>query len=142
MTTSEKDTGMKKILVAYDGGAPARRALDLAAELARKLEATVAVVSVAPAHGGRTQFDPWDNMPVATAKSAEARTILAGFGIKPDVFEVIGDPATTIEQIAEDGGYDVVVVGSRGLGTVSRAVRGSVSEHIATHAAATVVVAR
>lgn len=133
---------MKKILVAYDGGAPSQRALELAAELARKFRATVGVVSVVPARPGRTEFDPWDNMPVPTAKSAEAEAILARFGIKPVLFDVVGDPARTIEEIAEDGGYDTVVVGSRGLGAVSRAVRGSVSEHLATHAAATVVVAR
>ena len=37
---------------------------------------------------------------------------------------------------------DMVVLGSRGLGLVSRALQGSVSEHVATHAHATVVIAR
>jgi nucleotide-binding universal stress UspA family protein len=133
---------MKKILVAYDGGAPAHRALDLAAELARKFDAAVGVVSVIPVHTGRAPIDPWDDRPVHTAELAEARTILAGHGIEPVLYEPAGDPARTIEQIAEEGAYDMVIVGSRGLGAVSRALQGSVSEHVATHAAATVVVAR
>jgi nucleotide-binding universal stress UspA family protein len=33
-------------------------------------------------------------------------------------------------------------VGSRGLGTFGRMLQGSVSEHVATHARATVVIAR
>ena len=37
---------------------------------------------------------------------------------------------------------DVVVVGTRGLGALGRTLQGSVSEHVATHAKATVVVAR
>jgi len=133
---------MKKILVAYDGGEPARRALDLAADLADKFEAKVGVVSVIPFHPGRSPIDPWDDRPVHTAELAEARTFLATRGIVPVLHEPAGDPAVTIEQIAEVHGYDMVVVGSRGLGAISRILQGSVSEHVATHAAATVVVAR
>ena len=40
------------------------------------------------------------------------------------------------------GRFDTIVIGSRGLGAVSRFLQGSVSEHVATHANATVVVAR
>jgi nucleotide-binding universal stress UspA family protein len=47
-----------------------------------------------------------------------------------------------IEQVAEKGGYDTVVVGARGLGALGRILQGSVSEHVATHANATVIVAR
>ena len=133
---------MKKILVAYDGGQPAHRALELAAELAERFEAKIGVVSVVPVHPGRAPIDPWDDRPVHTAALAEARTILADHGIEPILYEPAGDPAKTIEEMAEDGGYDMIVVGSRSQGTLSRVLQGSVSELIATHAAATVVVAR
>jgi nucleotide-binding universal stress UspA family protein len=36
----------------------------------------------------------------------------------------------------------MVVLGTRDLGAVSRFLQGSVSEHVATHAKATVVIAR
>jgi nucleotide-binding universal stress UspA family protein len=133
---------MNKILVAYDGGEPARRALVLAADLAQRFGAKVGVVSVIPVRPGRTPIDPWDDRPVHTAELAEARTLLANRGIVAVLHEPAGDPARSIEKIAEEDGYDMVVVGSRGLGAVSRALQGSVSEHVATHATATVVVAR
>jgi nucleotide-binding universal stress UspA family protein len=133
---------MKKILVAYDGGQPAGRALDLAAELAQRFEARIGVVSVVPVHPGRAPIDPWDDRAVHTAELAQARRILAEHGIEAVLYEPEGDPAHTIEQIAEEGGYDTVVVGSRGLGVLSRALQGSVSEHVATHSTATVIVAR
>jgi nucleotide-binding universal stress UspA family protein len=133
---------MKKILVAYDGGQPAGRALDLAAELAQRFEAQIGVVSVVPVHPGRAPMDPWDDRAVHTAELAQARRILAEHGIEAVLYEPEGDPAHTIEQIAEEGGYDTVVVGSRGLGVLSRALHGSVSEHVATHSTATVIVAR
>ena len=41
---------MKNILVAYDGGAPAHRALETGIELAKHFEASLAVVSVVPVH--------------------------------------------------------------------------------------------
>jgi nucleotide-binding universal stress UspA family protein len=131
-----------KILLAYDGGDPARHALDLTAELAHKFGAGVAVVSVVPVHPGRVPIDPWDDVPVHATQLAEAKKLLVAQGIEPVLIEQAGDPAVTIERIAEDGGYDMVVVGSRHLGAVSRVLQGSVSEHVATHAAATVVVAR
>jgi nucleotide-binding universal stress UspA family protein len=133
---------MKKILVAYDGGQPAHRALELAADLAKRFGAEIGVVSVIPVHPGRSPVDPWDDRPVHTAELVEARTILAEQGIDAVLYEPAGDPATTIEAIAERGGYDTVVLGSRNLGAVARVMQGSVSEHVATHASATVVVAR
>ena len=131
-----------KILLAYDGGEPAHKALDLTAELAKKFDATVAVVSVVPVHPGRVPIDPWDDTPVHASQLAEAKKLLLEYGIEPALIEQAGDPAQTIERIAQDGGYDMVVVGSRHLGAVSRVLQGSVSEHIATHAPATVVIAR
>lgn len=47
--------------MAYDGGTPARKALETAAELAKKFDASVAVVSVVPVHPGRAPIDPWDD---------------------------------------------------------------------------------
>jgi nucleotide-binding universal stress UspA family protein len=133
---------MKKILVAYDGGEPARRALDVAADLAAKFGAAIGVISVIPYHPGRSPIDPWDDRSVHTAELAEARTFLAIRGITPVLHEPAGDPASAIEEVAETHGYDMVVVGSRGLGALGRAMQGSVSEHVATHTTATVVVAR
>lgn len=133
---------MKRILVAYDGGEPAKRALETAAMLAKKFDALVSVVSVVPFHAGRVPVDPWDDETIHRDELQEARSILALQGIEADTLEPIGDPARTIERIATDGGFDTVVVGSRGLGALSRFFQGSVSEHVATHAGVTVVVAR
>ncbi len=133
---------MKRILVAYDGGAPARRALETAIEFAKRFEALITVVSVVPVHPGRSPVDPWDDQAVHSAELAEAKQILAEKGMTAELLEPAGDPAHTIERIAEEGGYDTVIVGSRGLGPVSRFLQGSVSEHVSTHAEATVVIAR
>jgi nucleotide-binding universal stress UspA family protein len=139
---AERRRAMKRILVAYDGGEPARRALDVAIDLAKRYDALVSVVSVIPVHPGRMPIDPWDDSIVHAKALREARAILAEHGIEAELLEPSGDPARTIEKIVEAGGFDTVVVGSRGLGSVSRVLQGSVSEHVATHADATVVIAR
>jgi nucleotide-binding universal stress UspA family protein len=133
---------MKRILVAYDGGEPARHALGTAIDLAEHYEAQISVVSVVPVHPGRAPMDRWDDAAVHAEALADAKLILSESGMTADLLEPIGDPAATIERIANDGGFDTVVIGSRGLGAISRFLQGSVSGHVATHTHATVIVAR
>jgi nucleotide-binding universal stress UspA family protein len=133
---------MKKILVAYDGSEPAKHALEQAAELATATGAKVTVVSVVPVHSGRAAVDPWDDRAVHTEELVAAKAFLATRQLEYELLEPAGDPAQTIERIAEEGGYDMVMLGSRGLGTAARVLQGSVSEHVATHAKATVVIVR
>lgn len=133
---------MQRILLAYDGGEPARKALAMAADLAKKYAATVTVVSVVPVHPGRAPIDPWDDRAVHQQELLEAAKSLRELGIEPELVESAGDPAKTIERIAAERAVDAVIVGARGLGMIERVLQGSVSEHVATHAAATVIVAR
>lgn len=133
---------MQKILLAYDGGEPAKRALDMTVELARKFGASVAVVSVIPVHPGRSPVDPWDDRPVHLQELKDAQQLLRDKGIEARLMAPAGDPAITIERIAAEGDFDAVVIGSRGLGALARALQGSTSEHVATHSETTVIVAR
>lgn len=132
---------VQKILLAYDGGEPAKHALTQAIEMAHKFEATVSVVSVVPFRPGtRAPVDPWDDSSVHAKELLEAKHTLREAGIEAELLEPAGDPARTIERIARDGGFDTIVMGSRGLGAIDRMLQGSVSEHVATHADATVVI--
>jgi nucleotide-binding universal stress UspA family protein len=133
---------MKKILVAYDGTEPADSALQTATDLAKAFTADVGVVSVVPVHPGRAPIDPWDDRDVHASQIERARRILLEKGIEPQVHYAYGDPAHAIEETATQHGYDTIVVGSRGLSMLGRALQGSVSEHVATHAKATVIVTR
>jgi nucleotide-binding universal stress UspA family protein len=133
---------MKRILIAYDGGEPARKALDAAADLAKRYGAEIGVISVIPMHTAAVGVEPWDDRAEHERELLEAQRILREQGIEPELIEPYGDPAWTIEKVAEERGYDTIVVGSRGLGAVSRFFQGSVSGHVASHARATVIVAR
>ena len=133
---------MEKILVAYDGTEPSKRALAAAATLGKAFGARLGVVSVVPRRPSRFPIDPWDDRKVHADELAEARDLLRAEGLEAELIEPVGDPAVMIEQVAETGGYDTIVIGARGLGAIGRLLQGSVSEHVATHSSATVVVAR
>lgn len=132
---------MEKILLAYDGGEPAKHALASCIEMAKKFGATVSVISVVPFHPGtRAPVDPWDDATVHAKELLEAKKTLRDHGIEAELLEPAGDPGRTIERVAREGNFDTIVMGSRGLGAIDRMLQGSVSEYIATHADATVVI--
>jgi len=133
---------MKNILVAYDGSEPARRALETGIELVKQLDGSLGIVSVIPVHPGRLGLNPWDDKTTHDRQLDDARRLAASRGVVPEILEPFGEPADAIERVAEAGHFDTIVVGSRGLNWLSRIVMGSVSDHLATHATATVVIAR
>jgi nucleotide-binding universal stress UspA family protein len=138
---------MKRIVVGFDGSEHARKALERALEFAGD-ETSLAVVATAdvsrllrdPA-GGASPVDPAD----AEARSealAEARRLIEGRGIETTFVEGLGHPADVIIQEAEESGADLIVVGTRGLGTARRILLGSVSSHLVHHAPCDVLVVR
>jgi nucleotide-binding universal stress UspA family protein len=131
-----------KILLAYDGGEPAQRALETAASITKVMGASLDVISVIPLHPGRSPVDPWDDRAVHTSELDDARSRLANLGVPCRLLQPAGSPAEEIELAAKNGGYDMVVLGSRRQGPLARMLQGSVSGHVATHAESTVVVAR
>ena len=72
----------------------------------------------------------------------EAQSILAGAGVQASFVEGTGDPADVLVQEAEDGGADLIVVGTRGLNTAERWLMGSVSTKVVHHAPCDVLVVR
>lgn len=131
---------MHRILLAYDGSEPARRALDTTVELATRFGATVGVISVVPIQGATLGVAPWDDREVHDIELRDAQARLREHGIEPELIEPYGDPAWTIERIAMEREYDTIVIGSRGQGALGRFLSGSVSQHVATHSQATVIV--
>jgi nucleotide-binding universal stress UspA family protein len=67
---------------------------------------------------------------------ADATAAASDLSVERRVVE--GGPASTLLEAAEDA--ELVVVGRRGLGGFGRLLLGSVSDHVARHAASTVVV--
>jgi nucleotide-binding universal stress UspA family protein len=131
---------MNKILVAYDGGGPGRRALELAARLAQAFGSRVDVVSVVAEGFGHVEGAQEEPAIVHARELIEARGLLRDQGIDAGLIEPAGDPATTIERLVTDGRYDAVIVGgTRRPDSVPWSE--TVAAHVAANARATVIVA-
>ena len=125
---------MKTILVAYDDTEPSRRALDRAASLAEAFGSRVLVTSIAPlVHSSPrsvTQIDRGGGVGTHTDEVRRAQAVLEERGIAAESVTAVGDPASSIAQLAEDRGADLVVIGTRGLGPVQRLLGQSVSQAV------------
>lgn len=135
---------MNKILVAYDGSESAKRALGEAANLARD-GGTVTVVSVAeelPQFGRAAAMLVPEEDEERRRELREAKTLLAERGIAAKVVERRGDAATMILDEAEKEGVELIVMGTRGLGSGKRWLLGSVSTKVLHYASFNVLVVR
>jgi nucleotide-binding universal stress UspA family protein len=135
---------MHKILIGYDGSEAARRALGRATEMFRA-GAEIAIISVAPylsAAHGTGPYDPTDSPEQHENEGAEAKGLLADQGSDARVIVAHGDPATSICDAAARGGFDTIIIGSRGLRGMKKALLGSVSSHVVSHASCDVLVVK
>ena len=143
-----------RVLVATDGSECAAVAVDLVAAIAWPPESTIHVVE-AVASGLAVFGGPWPPLPpVDTAafdddirRQAEksldvARAKLMAAGLLVETSVATGRPADVIVSLAEQTSADVIVVGSRGHGTLESMLLGSVSAEVVDRAHVPVLVAR
>lgn len=139
---------LKKILVAYDGSEGADRALQFALDLAKKHQAEVGALAVSersPIHDAalneleeETEFFQryYQN------QILKAQGVAAEAGISLKTYLETGHPAQTILKVAEDGQFDLIVLGHRGLSGVWAKLLGSVAEKVSSHAHCSVLIVR
>jgi len=139
-----------KICCPVDFSEPSRVALEEAADLARRYGAGLTVLHVfepSAAPSGEMQA----SMPElfeATAKELERK--LAGWKLEaerlgaPAVEQAVtsGVPGREIAAFAEEGGYDLVVMGTHGRTGIRHLVIGSVAERVIREAHCPVLVIR
>jgi nucleotide-binding universal stress UspA family protein len=110
-----------RILVGTDGSSTARLAVDRAAEVARITGASLTVLMA----GSEAQSRPVVDAEVdrLRADGIDARGVVAG-----------SDPASALVEEAEAGGYDLVVVGNKGMTGARRFFTlGSVPNKVSHH---------
>jgi nucleotide-binding universal stress UspA family protein len=132
---------VRRILIAYDGGKPAQAALELGIELAIAFRAAVGIVSVVP-ENGRAPDDPWSETSEHAADLYQAKRRVEAAGLTAETHEPTGAPGPSIVEAGAAFGYDTIVIGSRPLGPIRRTLLGSVSKYVASHSAATIIIAR
>jgi nucleotide-binding universal stress UspA family protein len=128
--TEDGDSPLR-VLIATDGSEHAKEAVRTFVDLADRARYEVMVVAVAQPDRDSAQ----EHVDEMVGSLADQGIVAAG-----EVHE--GSPAGTILQLAEKTDRDLVVLGSLGRGPVRRALLGSVSDHVARHARASLVARR
>jgi len=137
---------MKRIVVATDGSPGSRLASTRAIELARSTGAGITFVTVM--HGPGFSSDPVSGQPAASAAGDELAAVQEAVaeaeqvGVEADFQFVQGDAAKAIVDYAREHDADLIVVGSRDLGSVKSLVLGSVSRDVVDHADRPVLVVK
>ena len=135
-----------RILLATDGSPDAALAARSAVELSNNTGSELHVVHVGeflPTYFAFTEDEPAElRRRAREILDEQLRSIEEGGGSVADSHLRLGRPAEEIINLAEEVGAGVVVVGSRGLGALRRAVLGSVSENVVRYAPCPVFVVR
>ena len=141
------------ILLATDGSEEGKLATQAATELSRDTGSELHVIYVLPApaqmighhlYGQETR----ESVIAGAERDAEvflkeqAEQIWANGGKVAETHFSSGDPDKEILRTAESLGVGLIVVGSRGLGALRRALMGSVSDSVVKHAHCPVFVVR
>jgi nucleotide-binding universal stress UspA family protein len=131
-----------KILLPFDGSAPALEAVRFAIRLAGDGLNTSVVLANVQEHASLYELMVAHDPQVIEQVSADAgantlkpaQTLLEEAGIAFETEVSTGDPANTLVDILENYGCDLVVMGASGISTLRSALLGSVSNEL-LHAA-------
>ena len=139
---------IKKIPIPVDGSDTSQKALEMGLAMAEAAGASVTVLEVieefgplpgyykaAPAGANRVQW-------VAEQRFEKIHTRLDNTSVPWERKVEEGYAAETICKVAEEGSFDLIMIGSRGLGVIGRFLLGSVSDRVVHHAPCSVTVVR
>ena len=141
---------MKKVLVAVDGSKNSNKALLKAKVIAQSFGSDIDILTVV-----RTAVvSPYITVEYTPVQSnlsfvrfgeevlSESLNFFDDFDGEVTTVLKSGDPAETIIKVSEAGEYDLLVMGSRGLGTFSRTMLGSVSTKVLNHTDTNVLIVK
>ena len=134
----------RKILVAVDGSEQASAALQLAVDLTQRYRASLCLLHAFPHVSDLLGTPQYENLLAARSIIGEAlldaarRQVAEAVPVETQLLE--GPAAQAILRVAQEDGYDLIVLGSRGHGQVSGLLLGSVSSVVAQRAHCAVLI--
>lgn len=131
--------GALDILIADDGSPNAREAVDVVLSTLSGLPSSFTIATVIDLDAAGTIRGAQAEVEAREHQDATRARIQARTSAPVDVLLLRGPAAATLEDFAATYGYELIVVGSRGRGA-SRALVGSVAEHLVAHSRVPVLV--
>ena len=140
---------MNRILIATDGSPSSREAVEFGIELAEAEEADVVFVHVLKpmdiySTSGFGMVGAMPHEPTEDERNVleEAEEVAESHGVRSTTKLVLGDATDEIVSYADDLDVDLIVIGSRGHGTLASALLGSVSRGVLSESKRPVAVVR
>ena len=134
----KKASALSNMLVCVDGSDHAMKALNYALSLAEKMGSRMTLLNVQETRLHKTSPD--------VAMELGGRVLTESLGaveerkLSAERRLEFGVPSDVIVTVAEKGNHDLIVLGSRGLGTVKRFLLGSVSDDVSHKAKCSVLI--
>jgi nucleotide-binding universal stress UspA family protein len=138
----------KTVLVAVDGSTHATKAVEVAADVAQSFGAKLVVLHAVPPipifdgqvrdelenfarmeHMEQSEYEMLQELGRPIVQSAELSARRKGIASIETVIEV-GDPASVIVRVGRARGAELIVLGRRGVGTLTGLLLGSVSHKV------------
>ncbi len=138
----------ENILLAVDGSAHALRAANVAGDLARAMKSKTLRIVVAydgiPAYLGEPnlQYAIESRLKEAQEILQKAQETVGKTPAEIHTELIEGSPAEAIIEVAKTRESNVIVMGSRGMGTLTGLVLGSTSQKVVSHAPCPVLIVR
>jgi nucleotide-binding universal stress UspA family protein len=140
---------MNKILIATDGSPASKEAVEFGVELAEEHDAAVVFVHVVPT----LDLVPMNGFGMVGARPHEvsghdrealeaAQAVAEDHGVRSTTKLLSGDTVDEIVAYADNLDVDLIVVGSRGHGTLASALLGSVSRGVLSESKRPIAVIR
>ncbi len=141
---------MKRILVGVDGSIESRAAAEFAANLARQVGAQITLAYVLPVpvplapDGYLQSLAAWElaEREYGVGLLRELASRLQGPDFAVETVSPSGPAAETLADLGKSGNVDLIVVGHRGRGAVSRLLLGSVADRLVQISTRPVLVVR
>lgn len=142
-----------KILVPVDGSNNSKRAILEARRHLKMFDCELSLLTVVhPSFPGSQLFKDYENKGEIKDQQdghsqshpalEEALGILKKTPAEISTQLLVGDAADEILRLAEEGNYDLIIMGSRGLGRFSKTFLGSVSNKVLNHAKTNVLIVK
>jgi len=126
------------LLVCTDGSVHSIEALDFTAKLAEKIDANIALLNVQERRLYRVS--PKTAEDLGQRILSKTLEIVGKRKLKISTKLEFGVPSDVIVEVAENENYDLIAIGSRGLGTADRFLLGSVSDDVSHKAKCSVLI--
>lgn len=129
---------VRKVLIATDGSDSSARAVRVFLRLRRlfhtepRVTLVHAVMPISTRVAIGLKLGPRDRYYASLARTAmkEALTLLHRHRLRCEEMALVGDPGSTIAEVATKGRFDLVVMGSHGRGPAKTLVLGSVAQRL------------